>query len=493
MTDAPAIENGSASASAPEIHVAGSAADARTRQSASDKESSAAFPVLTHTLRVSENVTGTTSLTDEQAVSRDLSPSGETISDSNSVVMAGAAVQSAMLTAAAAAKASALSPPPPATNGQATVTPATAEANGLGRRISLVNGTGRGQANGATSRGGRYRETPRSSLGAGGGYAAAGIDLDAISYRQLNEDVDAYAVDLDFCDSQLAQPDLTPQEMRTLQLRRLDLGHQIRFSQHRREMLEAQRLLKGGRPLGRIVHGSAGGRDSSVTLASRSKTLQGPAGPMTKRSMSVTALPGDPAAKRVRAVSEASGQDTISVHSSNGCGSDSNVDGSMVGSRRCSLDPDATAAAADVTMLSTMTAMTSATNGTDEADERDATYSLQRLGFWKCRLCTSEKYLMAGAGRQPSAPSKWPLKDMGKLMSHYFDMHTEHEPDERCAELGDALDRNRGPFEYWLRKSRAQRIPDRSIIDQVVQELQDGRVPKTLRDLCRAAAAFPGA
>lgn len=38
------------------------------------------------------------------------------------------------------------------------------------------------------------------------------------------------------------------------------------------------------------------------------------------------------------------------------------------------------------------------------------TSSVQRLGFWKCRLCTSQKYLDAGANRVPSMPCKWPLK-----------------------------------------------------------------------------------
>jgi len=34
------------------------------------------------------------------------------------------------------------------------------------------------------------------------------------------------------------------------------------------------------------------------------------------------------------------------------------------------------------------------------------TVALQRLGFWSCRLCTSDKYKLAGANRQPAAPCK---------------------------------------------------------------------------------------
>lgn len=71
------------------------------------------------------------------------------------------------------------------------------------------------------------------------------------------------------------------------------------------------------------------------------------------------------------------------------------------------------------------------------------TVAVQRLGFWKCRLCTSAKYILAGEGRLPSAPCKWPLRDIAKMMTHYFDLHTEHGPAERCMELGEALHRNR--------------------------------------------------
>ena len=87
----------------------------------------------------------------------------------------------------------------------------------------------------------------------------------------------------------------------------------------------------------------------------------------------------------------------------------------------------------------------------DEAAEIDAldasvnnpTSSVQRLGFWKCRLCVSQKYLNAGPARVPSEPGKWPLKDISKMLNHYLDLHTEHSPEERCRELGAALEQNR--------------------------------------------------
>ncbi|KAI1770112.1 hypothetical protein F4818DRAFT_433996 [Hypoxylon cercidicola] len=119
------------------------------------------------------------------------------------------------------------------------------------------------------------------------------------------------------------------------------------------------------------------------------------------------------------------------------------------------------------------------------------TSSVQRLGFWKCRLCTSQKYLDAGANRVPSMPCKWPLKDVSKMLNHFLEMHVEHTPEERCGELGDALARNRGPFEYWLMRTRKQELDDTSIIDGFISTLQSGVLPDILRGLNRAASAFP--
>ncbi|KAJ2979571.1 hypothetical protein NUW58_g7165 [Xylaria curta] len=119
------------------------------------------------------------------------------------------------------------------------------------------------------------------------------------------------------------------------------------------------------------------------------------------------------------------------------------------------------------------------------------THSLQRLGYWDCRLCRSRKYLEAGSNRVPSAPCKWPLKDISKMINHYLDLHTEHTPKERCSELGDALARNRGPFEYWLTRTKSQEIDNVSVIDDYVRMLQGGSLPDAMRGLLRAATMFP--
>lgn len=79
----------------------------------------------------------------------------------------------------------------------------------------------------------------------------------------------------------------------------------------------------------------------------------------------------------------------------------------------------------------------------DENGEPLGHFDLTRLGFWECRLCKSQKYMLAGAGRQPSAPGKWPLKDIAKMITHYTELHGEHNSFERCMELGAALNVNR--------------------------------------------------
>lgn len=319
------------------------------------------------------------------------------------------------------------------------------------------------------------------------GYAAPSVDLDVISYKQAAEDIDAYLIDLDFCESQLAMDNLTPQEERTLQLRRLDLHHQIRFCRHRKETLEANRAARGGRPLyrsvpapTRVIPVPSAASPSGQRPGTGKRKLSNAADDqenMNGHSENGTASHSN---KRARAASELSAQDTVSMRSP---GRENEVNGDTT--------------IADVSDMDMTFASTNTANGGHnlftKADEEEFGGHVRRLGFWKCRLCVSEKYIYAGPDRLPNAPSKWPLKDMGKLMSHYFDLHTEHDPDERCMELGDALDGNRGPFEHWLRKSRQQKIPDRSVIDEVITELQAGRVPKLLRDLCRAAAAFQGA
>ncbi|KAL7619467.1 hypothetical protein AAE478_010006 [Parahypoxylon ruwenzoriense] len=243
-------------------------------------------------------------------------------------------------------------------------------------------------------------------------------DLNEITRRQMTEDISAYRYDLDFCRNQLASPDLTAQETRTLQIRILDCGHNIRHCQHRIQQLDTQ------------------ARSAALVPATNYRSQH------YRASTSVGASAG---VKRPRVAKAAESEE----------------------------DGDAGDAEAMLNL-----------NGT-------STVSVQRLGFWKCRLCTSQKYLDAGSNRVPSAPCKWPLKDISKMLNHFLDMHTEHAPHERCEELGAALGHNRGPFEYWLTRTRSQELEDMSVIDDLIQTLQSGNLPDALRGLNRAANAFP--
>lgn len=194
-------------------------------------------------------------------------------------------------------------------------------------------------------------------------------DMNAITRRQLGEDIRAYRYDLSFTTETLKDPnhDLAPQEIRLYQFRILDLGHQIRHCQHRLEQIDAQ-----------IGH-------------TERPNFYFDAAPKRRATGLPSSTPA-PAAKRPRI--------------------------SNVGTE------------ADETI---------------DVDLADGT-SVQRLGYWMCHLCTANKYLSAGQSRVPSAPCKWPLRDVSKMLTHFLDMHTEHDPEERCQELGNALAANRTFF-----------------------------------------------
>ncbi|KAI0892449.1 hypothetical protein F4806DRAFT_239800 [Annulohypoxylon nitens] len=244
-----------------------------------------------------------------------------------------------------------------------------------------------------------------------------GNNLNELTRMQLNEDIHAYRYDLDFCRDQLRVPNnLTPQEIRTFQLRVLDCGHNIRHCRNRIQQIDLQEARRAAAPVG-------------TTPAIQSH----------RHRASVT-----PSVNRKRKYHTADSDEDDDEKNA-----DINLDG-------------------------------------------PGTSNVQRLGFWKCRLCVSRKFLDAGTNRVPSAPCKWPLKDVSKMLNHYLDMHTEHTAQERCAELGAALAHNRGPFEYWLTHTRGQNLSeDQTIIDAYINILQSGSLPEPLRGLSRAAAKFP--
>lgn len=89
-------------------------------------------------------------------------------------------------------------------------------------------------------------------------------DIDVLIINQLEEDLDAYRYDLDFCRAQLEPSNantISPAEQRTWQLRVLDLGHQMRMLNHRIQ------LMKASMNNARVVGGLAGKVGATTTNA----------------------------------------------------------------------------------------------------------------------------------------------------------------------------------------------------------------------------------
>ncbi|KAK0702556.1 hypothetical protein B0T21DRAFT_378547, partial [Apiosordaria backusii] len=289
-------------------------------------------------------------------------------------------------------------------------------------------------------------------------------NIDEITMRQLEEDIAAYHHDMAFVQAQLSDETLTPQESRTFQLRLLDLGHQIRHCRHRIEMIQFQnRKTAKTASFNRL--GYAGGAPimPAPTVANG---INGTASFTAKQRPDNIVSSTPTTAKRPAEEDE----------------DEEMTDGP---SKRAKQSPSPTGAAQgdeyDLSMIEIV-------DTGEEGDTPGVNTGLQRLGFWKCRLCSSTKYLLAGSGRSPAAPCKWPLKDISKMITHFTEMHSEHTVNERCYELGAALAKNRGPFEYWLRRTRGQNIGDGKCLDEAIFRLVNGQMPALLRQHSRAAA-----
>ncbi|KAI0150499.1 hypothetical protein GGR57DRAFT_504159 [Xylariaceae sp. FL1272] len=294
-------------------------------------------------------------------------------------------------------------------------------------------------------------------------------DLNAISRLQIEQDLLAYRYDLNFCETQMkGNEDLTPEDVRKLQLRILDCSHSIRHCKHRLQTSDAQRRANGYGAGPAVVMGYAGRRNTSTGRPRQIK----------KRKIDHVAGGSSEAEEGV-----ANGDDT----------------GNANGDAKEDANGDANRDAGNTTLSGEADAETSKLGGADDSiviadNGEDASLagpaeSLQRLGFWNCRLCQSRKYAEAGFNKVPSAPSKWPLKDIAKMCNHFLSLHTEHTPEERCIELGDALARNRGPFKYWL--TRTKNMSEMTPVDDFIAELRAGSLPQSMRPLLPAAKAFP--
>ncbi|KAK3313257.1 hypothetical protein B0H66DRAFT_538327 [Apodospora peruviana] len=298
-------------------------------------------------------------------------------------------------------------------------------------------------------------------------------NLDEITFRQLNEDIAAYNNDFEWCEDMLTTgEDLTPQEVRTYQLRQLDLGHQIRHCKNRIETMQIQYRYNFSAaalpPIGSFNtartnitnrSGAAVTKSNAVRLVTDTLTPGGakllPRSPLPIRSS--TAAKG----KRSREASPDDGPE-------GGCATSSSK--RHKGAVMVEVDP------------------VEFPDDTNVEDIPGPILAKQRKGFWKCSLCSAPRYLLAGAGRSPAQPCKWPLRDISKMITHFCVMHREHPSRDRCLELGQALTLNRGPFEYWVKSTRSVKVENDAVITNCLDELSNGKMPEFLRKLSNSAS-----
>lgn len=305
------------------------------------------------------------------------------------------------------------------------------------------------------------------------------LSIEEITLRQLQEDMEAYEKDQNFCAALLDEETLTPQETRTIKIRQFDLMHQARATRHRIELLT-------------IKTGPGRGRPAKITAATSSLAASASA-------YRATANIGPSSA-----AATTNGYHTTTAQNTNTPAPGSPSKPKTAGTKRASLhhidgddaspsDGDASAIKDDSDdhtdkrpRIAPRMALTAAP--ADSAPSEFRRYEVvTRLGYWMCRLCLSPKFMSAGAGRHPAMPCKWALRDTSKLVGHHVNLHHEHTRAERCAELAVALDHNRGPLEYWLTTTKSFDIGDGTVINEIIDELKAARIHPVLRQLNRAA------
>lgn len=68
--------------------------------------------------------------------------------------------------------------------------------------------------------------------------------MEALRLRQFQEDAEAYKIDLNFAQDVLTNPNLTPPEERTWQLRILDVSHRIRYCTHQVDIIRFEQRAR---------------------------------------------------------------------------------------------------------------------------------------------------------------------------------------------------------------------------------------------------------
>lgn len=139
------------------------------------------------------------------------------------------------------------------------------------------------------------------------------VNMNELRLRQLIEDRDAYRYDLQWCQDVLDNDDLTPAEVRTFQMRQLDLGHQLRQSNHRIADIESDvhNLRYFGAPIpayGRSGYAPALHTRTSFMSAEPPQERRGPGRPpgSKNRPKDAVAYPQAPSSNAQKAAALAS-------------------------------------------------------------------------------------------------------------------------------------------------------------------------------------------
>lgn len=224
----------------------------------------------------------------------------------------------------------------------------------------------------------------------------------ALLLRHMTDDLNAYGYDHDYCTKLLQEQSLSPQEARTLRLRVLDLNHQTRLTQHKIEVLNALSGLDGAQSPDTVINSL-----NAVTQPS----------PANGSQIFSAGAPENPGLSLLHHAAQSTLPVAVPVKRPSTSSYSPNPHALKRPRKEVPASPPA--------------------GGNGEVGT-----TVQRLGHWKCRLCTSAKYVAAPQPKQPSAACKWALRDVAKMITHFTDMHGEHTPAERCRELGDALNSN---------------------------------------------------
>lgn len=137
-----------------------------------------------------------------------------------------------------------------------------------------MSGDGQQQVEAAVQDGGEPSGTPTrgrtSKRSKNKDHEIVPVNINELRLRQLKEDRDAYHYDLQWCQDVLDNDDLTPSEKRNFQMRQLDLGHQLRMTNH--NIVEYEAEMQNHRFFGGGPASNSFGRQSAYTTAYNPRT-----------------------------------------------------------------------------------------------------------------------------------------------------------------------------------------------------------------------------